>query len=158
MENYFITTDTALLQLQANKIQYLLKDCFWSKHVPLNIVKKFLNHSLCFGVINKIDNKLVGFGRAITDYTTFAYIADVIIDETHRRKKLATRLVKTILAHPELQHLKTWALKPTEEAKEIYLRHGFAESQSPCKQLEINRYDIYANESSTTIEPGLVQI
>lgn len=143
MNNYFITTDTPLLQSHAEKIQSLLKDCFWSKNVPLEIVKKFLNHSLCFGVILKDDDVLVGFGRVITDYTTFAYMADVIIDPAHRRKKLATMLVSTIMQHPELQNLKSWNLKATDEAKEIYLRHGFAESTSRCPQLEINQYDIY---------------
>ena len=139
----------ASLQSHAETIHALLKDCFWCKDIPLALVKKFLNHSLCFGIIHQQDNTLVGFGRVITDYTTFAYMADVIIADKHRRKKLASMLVSAIMQHPELQNLKSWNLKATDEAINIYLAHGFAPSKSRCPQLEINHYDIYTKSTNS---------
>jgi GNAT superfamily N-acetyltransferase len=44
--------------------------------------------------------KQIGFARVITDKTTFGYLADVFIDETHRGQGLSKWMIEIILSHP----------------------------------------------------------
>lgn len=143
MTNYYISTDKALLDRQA--IRALLKDCFWSKNIPIEYVSRFIKYSLCFGVYQKESNELVGFGRVISDYTTYAYICDIVIDPAHRKKGLGSQLVKEIMSHSDLQGLKTWTLRSTDAARKIYLQNGFEAVSHPETQLEINNLEIYSH-------------
>lgn len=142
MNDYNITTDNLLPA--KDKIWSMLKDCFWCKNIPIAVVEKFINHSLCFGIYHRNKNELVGFGRVITDYTTYAYICDIVIDPAHRRKGLATALVSAIVTHPELQGLKTWTLRTTENARKIYEACGFKIANQPESLLEIEDLEIYS--------------
>lgn len=140
---YFISTDKSLLDKE--KICILLKDCFWSRNIPIEYVNRFIIHSLCFGIYQKKDNSLIGFGRVISDYTTYAYVCDIVIDSSHRKKGLGNLLIKEMLTHPELQGLKTWALRTTDDAKKIYLKNGFSVANYPDALLEINDLDVYSH-------------
>lgn len=143
MNDYFISTDKHLLVRE--RIWSLLKECFWSKNIPIEYVDRFILHSLCFGIYQANGNQLVGFGRVISDFTTYAYMADIIIDPNHRRKGLGRALVKKILSHPDLQGLKTWALRSTEEARNIYMNNNFKIADHPTTNLEINNLEIYSD-------------
>ena len=143
MNDYFISTNKDLLDIQ--KIWSLLKDCFWSKDIPVEYVARFIKYSLCFGIFTQ-DKQQVGFGRIISDYTTYAYICDVIVEPNHRNKGLARELIKNMLNHPELQGLKTWSLVSTKEAKKIYKENGFLPVGNICEALEITNLNIYAEE------------
>lgn len=149
MTDYYISTDKSLLDKE--KIWSLLRDCFWSKNIPVEYVERFIKFSLCFGIYQKNDNKLVGFGRVISDYTTYAYVCDIIIDPPHRKKGLGNQLVKEMMTHPELQGLKTWALRTTEEARKIYQKNRFSIADHPETQLEVNDLDIYCRPNFTNI-------
>ncbi|MDX2164881.1 MAG: GNAT family N-acetyltransferase [Gammaproteobacteria bacterium] len=142
MREYYISTDKYLLNVE--RIQTLLSDCFWSKNIPINYVKKFIKHSLCFGAYKKDDDLLIGFGRVITDYTTFAYVCDIVIDYNYRKKGIGKKLISHIMSHPELRGLKTWSLTTTEDAKHIYEGHGFKIAENPNSKMEINDLNIYS--------------
>jgi ribosomal protein S18 acetylase RimI-like enzyme len=142
MNNYYISTNKSLLDKE--KICSLLSECFWSKKIPIEYVDRFIKHSLCFGIYQKNNNQLVGFGRVISDYTSYAYVCDIIIDSLHRRKGLGNALVKEMISHPELQGLKTWSLRTTDEARKIYEKQGFKLADHPETQLEINDLEIYS--------------
>lgn len=141
MIDYYISTNKSLLNKE--KIHVLLRDCFWSKSIPIEYVSRFIEFSLCFGIYKKTDHQLVGFGRVISDYTTYAYVCDIIIDPLHRKRGLAHALVKQMMSHPDLQGLKTWTLRTTEEARKIYENHGFKPTSHPETHLEINDLNIY---------------
>ena len=140
---YYISTEKLLLNKE--KIWRLLSDCFWSKNIPIEYVSRFIKFSLCFGVYQKSDNDLIGFGRVISDYTTYAYICDIVIDVLHRKKGIGSQLIKEMMSHPDLQGLKTWSLRTSEEARKIYLKNGFQIANHPETQLEINVLDIYTH-------------
>lgn len=144
LSDYFITCDTASLINEITTIHALLRDCYWSKDIPIKHVEKFLHHSLCFGIFYKTNSSLIGFGRVITDYTTYAYVCDIIIDIAHRKIGLGDALIKTMMNHAELQGLKTWSLKTTNEAKKLYLANGFKAVTNPESQFEIDDIEIYA--------------
>jgi GNAT superfamily N-acetyltransferase len=153
MTEYYISTDKSLLDHK--KICYLLSGCFWSKNIPIEYVSRFIQYSLCFGVYQN-DNVLIGFGRVISDYTTYAYICDVVIDPNHRKKGLGSKLINSIMSHNDLRGLKTWSLRTTKEAKKIYLRKEFQKTDHPDTQLEINNLDIYTSPDFCNLYKELI--
>ena len=94
--------------------------------------------SLCFGVYD--NNKQVGYARVITDTATFAYLADVFIDENYQGKGLGKWLVKMILKHPDLQGLRRIILT-TKDAHKVYEQCGFISITNP------ERYMVYNPQS-----------
>jgi len=127
--SYSISTNKALLNV-AYVHQYLSQQSYWAHNIPLHTVAKSINNSLCFGVY---DNKQqIGFARLVTDMATFAYLADVFIDEAYRGKGLSKWLLQFIQAHPELQCLRRWMLG-TKDAHGLYEQFGwtrFGEEQT----------------------------
>jgi GNAT superfamily N-acetyltransferase len=64
----------------------------------------------------------------ISDQSTFAYLADVFVVPEARGQGLARFLLECILAHPDLQQVRTWALF-TRDAHGLYERVGFERGQ-----------------------------
>jgi GNAT superfamily N-acetyltransferase len=77
----------------------------------------------------------VGFARVVTDYATFAWVADVFILEEHRGKGLGTWLMDAIISHPDLQGFRRWVLA-TKDAHNLYRRFGFRELHRPERWME----------------------
>lgn len=119
--DYTISTDQSKLDI--GKIhQFLSEESYWSQNIPLATVEAYIPHSLCFGLYETEEQ--IGFARLITDYTTFAYMADVFIIPTFRGRSLGKWLIQSILSHPQLQGLRRWFLF-TEDAHELYQQYGF---------------------------------
>lgn len=135
---FVISTERS--RIDVSLVHGFLRTAYWSPGVPLDVVQRAIDHSLAFGVYNTTQQ--VGFGRIVTDYTTFAYLADVFILEPYRGEGLGKWLVETMLAHPELQGLRRWLLA-TQDAHELYRQCGFAPLNKPERFMERwtpNRY------------------
>jgi len=135
---YVISTDKHLLDLTA--IHSFLVRSYWAEGIPLETVKKSIEHSLNFGVY--IAGKQIGFARVITDYATYAYIGDVYILEDFRGQGLSKWLMQAIADHPELQGLRRWTLL-TRDAHELYRKTGFTEPQNRERYMEKTDPDVY---------------
>ena len=120
--------------------EYLSNQSYWAKGIPLKVVKKSIEGSLCFGVYHH--NKQIGFARMITDCATFAYLADVFIDELYRGRGLSKWLMETIMAHPELQGLRRCMLA-TRDAHGLYAQYGFVPLTFPERWMQIHYPDRY---------------
>ena len=96
----FVVT-TASAGLDEHLIHKVLSESYWAKGIPREIVARSIRNSLCFGVLR--GGKQVGFARVVSDYATFAYLADVFIIEDFRGRGLAKFLMQCIVQHPELQ-------------------------------------------------------
>ena len=120
-EGYTISTDPARLDMAVIH-QYLSEESYWARNIPLELVKRSIDHSLCFGLYHQ--EKQIGFARLITDKATFAYLADVFITEPYRGKGLSKWLVQTIHAHPDVQGLRRWMLG-TRDAHGLYAQFGW---------------------------------
>ena len=83
-----------------------------------------MENSLTFGLF--AGEVQVGFARVVTDYATFAYLADVFVLEDHRGRGLGKWLIEVVLSHPDLRRLRRWMLA-TGDAHELYRKYGFAE-------------------------------
>ena len=96
-------------------------------------VRRALENSLPFGVYR--GQELVGFARVVTDYATFAWLADVFVLEAHRGRGLSKWLMEVIISHPDLQGFRRWVLA-TKDAHELYRRFGFQELRRPERWME----------------------
>lgn len=124
VQNEFtISTDKSKLDIEY--VHSFLSQSYWSPGIPIDTVKKAAENSLSFGIYQNDQESLqIGYARAITDKATFAYLADVFIDENFRGKGLGKWLVNTIMAHPDLQRLRRVILT-TKDAHKVYEQCGF---------------------------------
>lgn len=139
---YYISTDKSRLDLAV--IHDFLTTSYWAAGIPIETVKKSLEHSLNFGVYE--EGKQVGFARVITDYATFAYIGDVFILEDHRGRGLSKWLMQVIADHAELQGLRRWVLL-TRDAHGLYRKTGFMEPVNPERYMEKIFPDVYKQDN-----------
>jgi len=137
-DGYAISTDPKLLDLAV--IHGFIAQSYWAKDIPKALVERMIKNSLCFGLYHQ--NAQVGFARIISDYATFAYLADVFVLPAHRGLGLSKALVQTILAHPDLQGLRRWMLV-TADAQNLYKQFGFKVVAHPERHMEIHRPGLY---------------
>jgi len=128
--NYTISTDKTKLNLEVIH-DFLANSSYWAEGRPLDVVRKSIEHSLCFGIYKGTEQ--AGFARVVTDYVTFAWVCDLFILEEYRGEGLGKWLVEYIVAYPELQGLKNMLLA-TKDAHEMYRIYGnFEELSEPKK-------------------------
>lgn len=137
-DNFLVSTDKSKLDLDV--IHRFLTDSYWSPGIPRHIVEKAIENSLCFGVYD--GNAQVGFARVVTDYATYAYLADVFILESHRGRGLSKWMMECVMAHPELQGLRRWMLA-TRDAHGLYSQFGFEHIEDASRLMHIARPNIY---------------
>lgn len=143
---FTISTDKSRLDVRAVH-EFLSERSYWAQDIPFDVVRRSIENSLCFGVYD--GGGQVGFARVITDFATFAYIADVFILEGHRGRGLSKWLVESILAHPDLQGLRRWMLA-TRDAHELYGRFGFQSLGNPERFMTIHSSDTYKKRDQGT--------
>lgn len=124
---------------------YLSQRSYWAKDIPLEIVKTSIANSSCAGVYE--GGNQVGFGRLITDYATFGYLADVFIDEAHRGKGLGKKLVGFLLRPEATTRLRRLMLG-TRDAHGLYETFGFHLLSNPQAFMEIHRPDVYQTKTN----------
>ncbi len=130
--DYTINTDDELLDLRVIH-DFIANQSYWGQGRKIETVKRALDNSLNFGVYR--DARLVGFARVVTDFATFAWIADVFVLDVHRGQGLAKWLMESILSHPELQQFRRWVLA-TKDAHQLYRQFGFNELKRPERWME----------------------
>ena len=115
-----ISTDRARLDFDVLH-DFISRRSYWARGRSLDLIKRSVEHSLPFGVYQ--NGRQVGFARVVTDYATFAWLADVFVLEEFRGRGLSKWLLEVVCAHPELQGLRRWVLA-TRDAHELYRPFG----------------------------------
>lgn len=113
--------------------EFLSSETYWASGRHAETVNRSIENSHPFGVYK--DGEQVGFARVLTDYATFAWIADVFILKEFRGRGLSKWLMEVILAHPDLQGFRRWVLA-TKDAQELYRKFGFMELKRPERWME----------------------
>lgn len=126
-----VSDDPSRIDLDA--VHAFLSRSYWSPGIARERVARAIAHSMCFGVYD--GGAQVGFARVVTDRSSFAYLADVYILESHRGRGLAAQLMAAITGHPELQGLRRWLLA-TRDAHGLYARFGFGPPAAPERLME----------------------
>lgn len=129
---FFISTDRNRLDREMIH-DFLSRRSYWAKGRELDVINRGIDNSLSFGIYN--DEQQVGFARVVTDYATFAWLADVFVLEEYRGRGLGKWLIEVILAHPQLQGFRRWALS-TKDAHDLYRGFGFNELARPERWME----------------------
>jgi len=113
--------------------KFISEESYWGQGRPPEVVRRSVENSLPFGVYR--GGETVGFARVVTDYATFAWVADVFIVPAHRGRGLSKWLMETMLAHPGLQGFRRWVLA-TKDAQGLYRQFGFRELKRPERWME----------------------
>jgi GNAT superfamily N-acetyltransferase len=127
-----ISTDPARLEI-AMIHAYLSGSAYWAMGRPLEVVRRSIENSLSFGVYR--ESVQIGFARVVTDYATFAWLADVFVLPEFRGQGIGKWLIGVIFDHPRLPGLRRWILA-TKDAHRLYAQYGFTPLQAPERFME----------------------
>jgi len=112
---------------------YLSNASYWGMGRPIEIVRRSIENSLSFGVYRNTTQ--VGFARVVTDYATFAWLADVFILPEVQRRGIGKWLIGVVVSHPRLPSLRRWILA-TRDAHGLYSQYGFTPLSAPARFME----------------------
>lgn len=119
--DYVISDDRERLDFA--RVHAWMASTYWSPGIARETVERAATHSSLV-VAAYLDGIQTGYLRVISDRTTFGYLADVFVDVDHRRRGLASAMVRFALAHPDHQGLRNWLLL-TADAQDVYRSCGF---------------------------------
>jgi ribosomal protein S18 acetylase RimI-like enzyme len=95
--------------LSPEQLLKLFHQAPWAKDRTLGDARDMLRHTdlvLCAWD----GERLVGFGRVLTDFVYRATIWDVIVDRAYQTQGIGTELVQRILSHPRLRKVELFWL------------------------------------------------
>jgi GNAT superfamily N-acetyltransferase len=119
-EDYVLSTDPARLDLDA--ICNFLKQSYWANRRPRHLIEKSILHSRSYGMYR--NGRQVGFARVVSDFATFAYLADVFIAPDERGKGLGKWMMSVIVSDPDLATIRRFVLT-TKDAHTLYCQFGW---------------------------------
>ncbi len=122
-----VRVSTELADVDVDLLCDWLAEAYWSRTRSRETIERSLSGSLCFSA--HAEGRMVGFARVVTDFATFAWLCDVVVDPGCRGRGVGVRLVSQVMEHPELQTVR-WMLG-TRDAHSLYERFGFATSTEP---------------------------
>jgi len=115
-------------KMNIDEVKQLIAQTYWAKDRTIDVIRKSMENSICFGVFLDNDVKQVGFARVITDYATTYYICDVIIDSQYRGYGFGKKLMESIVSDQDFCDLK--GILVTKDAHGLYEKFGFAKDGS----------------------------
>jgi len=134
-KRYLFTTDKSLMQPAAIH-KWLSENSYWVKDIAFEEVQRTFANSFCIGILK--DGEQAGYARLTTDYTLFAYLADVYVKEEHRGKGLGKEMMRILFSLDWVKGLSRVMLA-TSDAHGLYKQVGFTGLQTPEKLMEIIR-------------------
>jgi GNAT superfamily N-acetyltransferase len=140
---FVVSTDPIRLDIDLIHT-FLAAESYWARGIDRATVVRACRHSLCFGLFD--GQAQIGFARVISDYATYAYLNDVFILEAYRGKGLGQWLMECVMAHPDLQGLRRFALT-TRDAQGLYAQFGFGPLHYPDRHMERLPPDYYTRAS-----------
>jgi GNAT superfamily N-acetyltransferase len=124
--HYEISADRK--RIDWTRVQAWLASSYWTPGITLDRVRRAAeNSALVVGAYSSEGQ--VGFLRVVSDRTRFAYLCDVWVDERHRGKGVARKMVRFALDHPDFATV-NWLLA-TLDAHALYRKAGFVPLPNP---------------------------
>jgi GNAT superfamily N-acetyltransferase len=136
--DFEVSTDTSRIGL--DRVEALIRQSYWAAERPRDQIELALRSSIPFGAYRKSDGLQVGFCRVLTDYVSFGWVADVIVDEAYRGYGIGKAIIQAVVDQPELGRLPL-ALS-TADAHGLYQQFGFTQLPRP------QQWMLRADESS----------
>jgi len=141
--NYEISCDPARIDVDA--VEQFLRASYWAPERSRAKIERSIQTSIVFGVYE--DAHQIGFARVVTDKADFAWLCDVYLDAAVRARGIGKWLLKTVLAHPDLQGLKRWLLA-TRDAHGLYQQFGFVPLADPNRWMERSSSQLHKDGGS----------
>lgn len=126
--------------------KFLSEESTWARGITKGLVEESIRNSLNFGLF--FHGRQIGFARAVTDHSTFAYILDVFVIAEHRGKGFGRHLMEAVMASPNLQGLRRIVLV-SSTARGLYSKFGFCPIAKPETYMEINFPNLYAESDAS---------
>jgi GNAT superfamily N-acetyltransferase len=117
--------------------QWLAEDSYWAVGRARETVARSMRQSYCLGVFTD-EGRQVGIARAVTDWATFGWIADVYVDRGHRGRGLGRWLVGVLRERLENAGVNRLLLA-TKDAHGVYEALGFTPVAYPERFMEIDK-------------------
>ena len=128
-----IQLDDDSARLDLDRIHGWLASSYWSPAIDRGLMERAFAGSHCLGAYR--DGEQIGFARAITDHATFAWIADVWVDESVRGQGIGQSLVGWFVDHPRFTGIRRIGLV-TADAHGLYEKLGFRALLRPDRYME----------------------
>jgi GNAT superfamily N-acetyltransferase len=138
---FLISTNHERIEIETIH-HFLTTETYWAGERTLEVVRRSFENSLPF-VIYK-DEETIGFARVVSDFATFAWLADVFVRQEYRGLGLSRWLMEAVLAHPDLQGLRRFLLA-TRDAHGLYRQFGFDDLRIPYLWMERTAPNAYAS-------------
>ncbi len=144
---YLISDDPDRLDVDAIHA-FLSHESYWAAGISRERLQTAIENSLPFGLYYRESQQesQIGFARAVSDFSTFAYLADVYIDAPHRGEGLSKLLLSAVIEHPHLRRIRRWMLG-TRDAHSLYAQFGFVPLEEPRRWMELPDPNTYAESS-----------
>lgn len=121
-------------RLDVARIHGWLASSYWSPGVAREQIERQIAGAHCLGAYRE-DAGQVGFARVISDRASFAWLADVWVDEAARGQGLGRRMVQWFVDHPHYAGVRRFALT-TADAHGVYAKLGFEPLRRPDRLME----------------------
>jgi len=123
--------------------RWLADESYWAAGRSMDDVKKSIENSLVWGLYAP-SGEQVGFFRAVTDQTTFAWLCDVFVDSSRRGRGLAVWALEII--RDEILAMGVYRIiLATSDAHAVYQKLGFTPQAEPEKWMELTTRRIVAS-------------
>jgi GNAT superfamily N-acetyltransferase len=133
-DGLFISDDPALLDL--DRICAWLAASYWASYRDRATIERSVAGSRCYGAY-EADGTQLGLIRVVTDGATFAWLCDVVVDESWRGRGIGSWLVGAVVSQLRSEDVARIVLT-TRDAHGVYERIGFEPLRVPRTWMEID--------------------
>ncbi len=117
---FLLSFDKERLQLDVIE-DFLSKKSYWAEGRSLGTIQRSIQNSICLGIYHL--GKQVAFARLVTDQATFAWLADVFVDNNYRGLGLGQWFVDVVCYFADHHGIKR-TLLATRDKQGFYARFG----------------------------------
>ena len=121
-------------RIDATRVHGWLASSYWSPGIAREQLERQIAGSHCLGAYHP-ERGQIGFARVISDRASFAWLADVWVDEPARGQGLGRRMVQWFLDQPDYAGIRRFALT-TADAHGVYAALGFKPLMRPDRLME----------------------
>lgn len=116
-----ISLSSSIENVEWSRMKEIYHSVGWKKHDEEKIQKVFQSSNVV--AIAYDENKIIGFGRALSDGVFNAAIYDVVVDEHYQNKGIGRQIIENLLA--QLKNVSCVHLVSTSGNEEFYRKTGF---------------------------------
>lgn len=128
-----IELDDDAARLDVPQVHRWLTGSYWTPGISLDRVERQIAGSHCLGAYD--GDRQIGFARTISDRASFAYLADVWVDDSTRGQGIGRRMVQWFLDHSDYATVRRFSLV-TVDAHGVYAALGFHAPLKPERYME----------------------